>query len=68
MCEKQHKLNPKLLPEGIYVGETSRTLAERAEEHRAALRRLDSNSFMFKHWVLKYNMEKEAPKFVFEVF
>ena len=42
-------------------------MAERALEHRTALRRLDTSSFMFKHWVLKHSDRYNAPKSVFRV-
>ena len=66
-CDAKHKLDPSVKHEGIYVGESSRTLSERAKEHRESLRRMDSSSFMFKHWLLKHSERESAPDFKFQV-
>ena len=50
-----------------YIGETSRTLAERVEEHHASCRRMESKSFMFKHWSDKHRNEEHPPEFKFSV-
>ena len=49
LCDHKHKNNDQKRHKGIYVGETSRTLSQRAKEHFSALKRLDDSSFMFKH-------------------
>ena len=51
LCEKSHKTNPTQKHRGMYVGQTYRTLAERAKEHRTGYRDLDFKNFMFKHRV-----------------
>ena len=67
LCDASHKLNPKEKHRGVYVGQTYRTLAERAKEHRDKLKDFSTGSFMFKHWVLEHNELLEAPKFEFSV-
>ena len=52
---------------GVYIGETARTLAERAKEHRAAYNRLESKSFMFKHWSSEHPNLDHPPEFKFSV-
>ena len=49
------------------MGESSRTLSERAKEHCESLKRMDSSLFMFKHWLLKHPERESAPDFNFEV-
>ena len=67
ICESVHKANPSVKHKGIYVGQTYRTLAERAKEHRQSFRDLENGSFMFKHWVLEHGDLIEPPKFQFKV-
>jgi len=67
LCDSAHALDPNTPHQGRYVGETSRTLAERAAEHRTSFRQMEQSSFMFKHWVLKHGDLQTAPKFTFEV-
>ena len=50
----------------IYVGETSRSVQERALEHHAALKNKSENSHMYKHWLLHHPGEEE-PKFIMKV-
>ena len=52
---------------GTYVGETSRTLAERSSEHTTLLNNFDPKSFMVKHWAQSHGELNEAPLFKFEV-
>ena len=62
LCDHKHKNNDQKRHKGIYVGETSRTLSQRAKEHFSALKRLDDSSFMLKHseppWVWIQSSEK----------
>ena len=67
LCDKAHKLFPGSKHAGKYIGESSRTLYERVGEHRAALRRWDESSFMFKHWALKHPNLDTPPEFKFKV-
>ena len=66
-CDAEHKKNPNVKHKGIYIGQTYRTLAERALEHRRSYRRQERSSFMFKHWFLEHSDATEAPKFRFNV-
>ena len=52
---------------GVYVGETARTLAERAKEHIASCNRMESRSFMFKHWSADHPDLEQPPEFRFSV-
>ena len=67
LCENEHKLDPSTRHQGRYVGETARSLSERAKEHMAALRRFDDGSFIVKHWALKHPELLEAPTVKFSV-
>ena len=49
----------------IYVGETSRSIEERAQEHWGAARRKDEKSHMHKHQQMEH--KGEPPKFVFKM-
>ena len=49
----------------IYVGETSRSIQERAMEHLGASRRREEDSHMFKHRQREH--KGEEVKFVFKV-
>ena len=51
----------------VYVGETSRSLRERAGEHVAGAKRLDEGNFISKHWQDKHQHEADPPTFVFRV-
>ena len=53
--------------EGIYVGETSRSIYERTSEHHEKARSMDEGSFMVKHWFTSHPEEEEQPGFRFRV-
>ena len=53
-CDDVFKAGDKKVHKGRYIGETYRTLYERAGEHCAALENLDIKGFMFKHWALEH--------------
>ena len=67
MCDKEHAEKVSINHNGIYIGETARTLGERAAEHRAGYRRLDSKNFMFKHWSSRHSDSDTPPEFRFMV-
>ena len=52
---------------GIYVGESSRSLHERAKEHVADRDNLKEDSHMVKHWVCDHPDLLEPPKFKFRI-
>ena len=49
----------------LYVGETSRSIEERAQEHWGAARRKEEKSHMLKHQKMEH--DGAAPKFVFKL-
>ena len=50
----------------IYVGESARSLSERAAEHWSDFRVKEEDSHMLKHWMLQHGGQGE-PRFRFEV-
>ena len=67
LCESEWNRDKTAKHKGKYIGETSRTLSERAFEHLASLRRYDMSSFMLKHWSICHAELLEPPKFTFKV-
>ena len=57
-----HEFSPSPI---LYVGESSRSIQERAVEHWSAARKKDGTSQMFKHQTLVHGGEE--PAFVFKV-
>ena len=52
LCDKEHKESVSTKHKGRYVGQSSRTLFERASEHLQGLSRFDPANFLFKHWAV----------------
>jgi hypothetical protein len=52
---------------GVYIGETSRTLHERANEHFRDAKDFSEKSHMIKHWLSSHQEEKEVPNFRFKI-
>ena len=52
---------------GTYIGETSRTLAERTTEHALLLNNLVHSSFIVKHWANDHSSLTVPPLFKFEM-
>ena len=52
---------------GRYVGQSSRTLFERASEHLQGLSRFDPANFLFKHWAVAHSELPAPPEFHFRV-
>ena len=52
---------------GVYVGETSRTLLERALEHVTAADNLDVDNFITKHWASSHRTLESRPRIKFKV-
>ena len=50
-----------------YIGETSRTLAERSTEHVTAAEGLDADNFIVKHWVSSHPDLTRQPRMRFKV-
>ena len=67
LCDERHKADKAKPHQGRYVGETSRTLYERAGEHEALLGKLDVTSFMYKHWAIAHKDLEDPPNFKFKV-
>ena len=51
---------------GVYIGESSRTLAERSLEHANGAKNLDPDNFVVKHWILQHSELNEPPKIRFK--
>ena len=63
-------LNNGMLQEnevGVYIGETSRTLIERAVEHVKGANDLDVENFITKHWALRHSELNCCPRMRFRV-
>ena len=52
---------------GKYIGESSRTLAERSSEHMRGAKSFDSENFIIKHWVLHHPELERRPRIRFKV-
>ena len=52
---------------GIYIGETSRTLTERASEHVDVAKDVDGENFITKHWAKKHQNRDSQPRMRFKV-
>ena len=66
-CEAEYKGRTNSKRPGVYIGQSYRSLYERAGEHMASFRREESCSFMFKHWAVSHKEMTEPPKFSFKV-
>ena len=53
--------------EGVYVGESGRSLNERAGEHHHDAGALKEDSHMIKHWQEHDRNQEEVPRFHFKV-
>ena len=52
---------------GKYIGESSRTLAERSLEHSRGAMSIDPDNFIVKHWVTQHSELESAPRIKFNV-
>ena len=50
-----------------YIGESSRTLAERSKEHVDGAKNCEYDNFIVKHWVSKHKEMKTVPRIRFKV-
>ena len=67
---KDNKLDQTMLEhlsKGCYVGETSRVLRLRVQEHYENLGRWNQDSFMLEHWALNHGLDLTPPQFKFSV-
>ena len=53
--------------QGIYLGETSRSLFERNREHLKDAADFDEGSHMIKHWLTSHEEEENCPDFKFRI-
>ena len=67
ICDTTHKLTDNSTHRGRYVGQSSRTLYERVNEHMTGLRRQEEKNFLFKHWATVHGEMLTAPTFRFRV-
>ena len=51
---------------GIYVGESSRSMYERAKEHEADRQALSEDSHQVKHWLTEHQELLAPPKIPFQ--
>ena len=69
-CECERQVEEGILKKedaGVYIGESGRTLLERAKEHVKAAKDLEENSFIVKHWLLRHQELKKPPQVRFVV-
>ena len=52
---------------GVYVGESSRSIFERAKEHVAGRNSLDEDNHQIKHWISSHEDLLAPPKFKFKI-
>ena len=66
---KEDKKSKKALSKhgGVYVGETARSLYERAGEHGDDAEKQDEDSHMVKHWLLQHPEAALLPEFRFRI-
>ena len=50
-----------------YIGETARTLRQRASEHFQKARMWEKKSFIIRHWMMEHGLDTEPPPFKFEI-
>jgi hypothetical protein len=61
---RKEKTTPR---EGIYLGETSRSLFERTKEHFSEKDDFNPGSHMVKHWMARHSEDMECPAFRFSI-
>ena len=60
-------VNPVASREGIYIGESSRSLFERSIEHHNDAKTMSKKSHMVKHWMLTHPDSDTIPAFRFTI-
>ena len=69
MCNKEesnHQEGKEIRREGVYIGETSRSLYERSKEHVADAKSFREGFHIVKHWLSSHEEDKEQPEFIFK--
>ena len=67
-CNSEENIKgTKALTKGVYIGESSRSLHERAKEHVADREGMKEDSHMLKHWLTEHQQLLEPPKFKFRI-
>ena len=64
---EQSVADPSLGRVGIYIGETSRSLAERCTEHFSDAASFSKKSHMVKHWMLTHGEMDTMPPFKIKI-
>ena len=64
---QEEKQDEPSIREGIYIGETSRTLFERANEHYKDAWDFSEKSHMLKHWMSSHADLDQVPEFRFKI-
>ena len=69
ICNKADQKDGKFLKDGkgIYVGESSRSMYERAKDHEADRQALSEDSHQVKHWLTEHQELLAPPKFKFKI-
>ena len=65
--DKAGKKKVDLSRQGVYVGETGRSLHERSGEHFCDAEKMAEDSHIIKHWVQQHPNCQERPHFTFKV-
>ena len=52
---------------GLYIGETARSLCERANEHLDKARNISEDSMIVRHWLQEHAGDENMPQFFFKV-
>ena len=65
--KKKEKMKDMAKKEGVYVGESARSIFERAGEHQADAISRKEDSHILKHWLSSHPEESEPPNFRIEV-
>ena len=67
-CEDEYKSGKREKKKiGCYIGESSRTLAERTVEHERGANSFETDNFIVKHWVIEHPESNIKPRIRFKV-
>ena len=65
--KKKEKIKEMSRKEGVYVGESARSIFERAREHQADATSRKEDSHILKHWLTSHPEQSNPPDFRIEV-